>query len=192
MKPILLTVMFAAMAALASPALAQQAQETKASVKVTLAGVDDTVHIVRLDDGSLRFQLHTAKGDELLSPIDFARRVHEEQSSRSWILAVMNVTGTVGVLWVMLGLAGQVLFAGRMIVQWLASEKAHRSVVPTSFWWMALGGATLLLFYFIWRKDIVGILGQCTGWIIYVRNLYFIYFKHHDHPIIDAEVETEG
>jgi lipid-A-disaccharide synthase-like uncharacterized protein len=35
-------------------------------------------------------------------------------------------------------------------------------------------GATMLLIYFIWRRDIVGILGQTTGWIIYVRNLALI------------------
>ena len=39
---------------------------------------------------------------------------------------------------------------------------------------MSLIGATMLLIYFIWRRDIVGILGQATGWIIYVRNLVLI------------------
>ena len=70
---------------------------------------------------------------------------------------------------------GQVLFTGRMVVQWIASEKAQRSVIPTAFWWMSLGGATMLIIYFIWRVDIVGIVGQATGWFIYVRNLWFIY-----------------
>jgi lipid-A-disaccharide synthase-like uncharacterized protein len=39
---------------------------------------------------------------------------------------------------------------------------------------MSLIGATMLLVYFIWRRDIVGILGQATGWIIYIRNLVLI------------------
>jgi len=33
----------------------------------------------------------------------------------------------------------------------------------------------MLLLYFIWRKDIVGILGQSTGLFIYLRNLRLIY-----------------
>jgi lipid-A-disaccharide synthase-like uncharacterized protein len=65
-----------------------------------------------------------------------------------------------------LGLLGQVLFTGRMLVQWLASEKQKRSVVPVAFWWMSLIGATMLLVYFTWRRDIVGVLGQATGWFI--------------------------
>jgi lipid-A-disaccharide synthase-like uncharacterized protein len=32
----------------------------------------------------------------------------------------------------------------------------------------------MLLVYFIWRRDIVGIIGQATGWIIYIRNLVLI------------------
>ena len=76
---------------------------------------------------------------------------------------------TVGA-WVGLGLLGQVLFTGRMIVQWLASEKQKRSVIPVAFWWMSLGGATMLIISFIWRVDIVGILGQATGWFIYLRK----------------------
>ncbi|MBI1372029.1 MAG: hypothetical protein GC159_04620 [Phycisphaera sp.] len=78
-------------------------------------------------------------------------------------------------MWVGIGLLGQVLFTGRMIVQWLASERSKKSVVPVSFWWMSLGGATMLITYFIWRRDVIGVFGQATGWFIYIRNLYFIY-----------------
>ncbi|MEM8872751.1 MAG: lipid-A-disaccharide synthase N-terminal domain-containing protein [Planctomycetota bacterium] len=74
-----------------------------------------------------------------------------------------------------LGLFGQVLFTGRMLVQWLVSEKQKRSTVPVVFWWMSLGGASLLLIYFVWRRDIVGVLGQGTGWGIYARNLWLIH-----------------
>ena len=42
---------------------------------------------------------------------------------------------------------------------------------------LSLTGATMLVIYFAWRKDVVGILGQATGWLIYVRNLWLIY-KH--------------
>jgi lipid-A-disaccharide synthase-like uncharacterized protein len=62
-----------------------------------------------------------------------------------------------------------------MVVQWLVSEKQHQSIVPPSFWWMSLIGASMLITYFIWRKDIVGFLGQGTGWLIYLRNIWLIY-----------------
>lgn len=76
--------------------------------------------------------------------------------------------------WVALGLLGQGLFAGRMLVQWLVSERERRSVVPVAFWWLSLAGASLLLAYFLWRRDPVGVVGQTTGWIVYFRNLVLL------------------
>ncbi len=116
-------------------------------------------------------------GDQLLTPAEFTDELRRRRpdGGRGWLYGLLNITSTTGLLWVALGLLGQVLFTGRMVVQWLASEKLKRSVVPTSFWWMSLGGATMLIIYFIWRVDIVGIIGQSTGWFIYVRNLWFIY-----------------
>jgi lipid-A-disaccharide synthase-like uncharacterized protein len=77
-------------------------------------------------------------------------------------------------IWLAVGFGAQVLFGSRFIIQWLASEKAGRSVIPVSFWYLSLGGGLLLLAYAIWRKDPVFILGQSTGALIYARNLYFI------------------
>ncbi|MET0224741.1 MAG: lipid-A-disaccharide synthase N-terminal domain-containing protein, partial [Terrimicrobium sp.] len=45
---------------------------------------------------------------------------------------MFNVTSAAGVAWVALGFLGQLLFTGRMLVQWLTSEKSKRSVVPVS------------------------------------------------------------
>jgi lipid-A-disaccharide synthase-like uncharacterized protein len=58
-------------------------------------------------------------------------------------------------------------------VQWLASEKAGRSVIPMSFWYLSLGGGLTLLLYAVHVGDPVFILGQSTGAFIYLRNLYF-------------------
>ena len=77
-------------------------------------------------------------------------------------------------IWIGLGIFAQILFTGRFIVQWLASEKAGRSVVPTAFWLLSISGSSLLLAYAIYRKDPVFILGQSFGILIYMRNLYFI------------------
>lgn len=155
---------------------APRAEGAEASVTVHLAGVEPEVAIVSAPDGSLRFLLESDDGEvRLLTPEQFARRVYEEQSGRPWWKRVLNITSLAGVLWVGLGFLGQVVFTARMLVQWIASERRRRSVVPIAFWWLSLVGASMLLVYFIWRKDIVGVLGQATGWIIYLRNLRLLY-----------------
>jgi lipid-A-disaccharide synthase-like uncharacterized protein len=76
--------------------------------------------------------------------------------------------------WVVLGFAAQGLFTMRFLVQWLASERAGRSVIPLAFWWFSIGGGLLLLVYALYRKDPVFIAGQAFGVFVYLRNLYFV------------------
>lgn len=73
-----------------------------------------------------------------------------------------------------IGIVGQALFTGRVLVQWIASEKAKSSVVPTSYWILSLAGSLLLLTYALLKKDPVFILGQGFGIIVYLRNLQMI------------------
>lgn len=77
--------------------------------------------------------------------------------------------------WILVGLGGQMLFMGRFLIQWIASERARRSVVPVAFWWLSIAGAAVLLAYAIWRADPVFILGQSLGFGIYARNLALIH-----------------
>ena len=76
--------------------------------------------------------------------------------------------------WVIIGLSGQVLFALRFVIQWLASEKRKESVIPIAFWYFSLGGSLILLAYAIHIKDPVFILGQSCGLVVYLRNLMLI------------------
>ncbi|MFZ4597325.1 MAG: lipid-A-disaccharide synthase N-terminal domain-containing protein [Terrimicrobiaceae bacterium] len=147
-----------------------------ARFKIDLAGAKDNVKIVQLSDGSLAFVVkRLGPGtDRLLTPDEFAKLYYSQQGGGNWLSSVFNITSPAGIAWVALGLGGQLLFTGRMLVQWISSERSRRSVVPVAFWWMSLVGATMLLAYFIWRRDIVGVLGQATGWIIYIRNLVLI------------------
>jgi lipid-A-disaccharide synthase-like uncharacterized protein len=62
----------------------------------------------------------------------------------------------------------------RFLVQWIASERVGRSVIPVAFWWFSVGGGLLLLVYALYRKDPVFILGQAFGVFVYLRNLYFV------------------
>ncbi|WP_448384332.1 lipid-A-disaccharide synthase N-terminal domain-containing protein [Desulfosoma sp.] len=78
-------------------------------------------------------------------------------------------------IWLGVGFSAQALFSARFFVQWIASERAGRSVVPVAFWVLSVFGGTLLLAYALWRRDPVFIVGQGAGLIIYSRNLYLIY-----------------
>lgn len=76
--------------------------------------------------------------------------------------------------WWMIGFGGTIVFASRFWVQWLASERAKRSVIPVSFWWLSIVGGLLSLAYAIYRLDPVFILAQASGTSIYLRNLALI------------------
>jgi lipid-A-disaccharide synthase-like uncharacterized protein len=75
---------------------------------------------------------------------------------------------------ILIGYVAQGLFAMRFVVQWIASERAGRSVVPTTFWVFSIGGGLMLLAYAIYRKDPVFIIGQAFGVFVYLRNLQFV------------------
>ena len=77
-------------------------------------------------------------------------------------------------VWVILGFVAQFFFMMRFVVQWIASERAGRSVVPTAFWVFSIGGGLMLLGYAVYRKDPVFILGQAFGVFVYLRNLHFV------------------
>ncbi|MGE4518519.1 MAG: lipid-A-disaccharide synthase N-terminal domain-containing protein [Desulfobacteraceae bacterium] len=76
--------------------------------------------------------------------------------------------------WLVIGFFGQALFFMRFFVQWIASEKEKKSIIPHAFWYLSLAGGLTLFMYAVKRRDPVFIMGQSTGLFIYVRNIYFI------------------
>ncbi len=86
-----------------------------------------------------------------------------------------------------LGFLAQGMFSARFLVQWVASERAGRSVVPLSFWIFSVAGGGLLLLYAVFRKDPVFIVGQAAGLIIYLRNLYLIFNERSQQRAIKTE-----
>jgi lipid-A-disaccharide synthase-like uncharacterized protein len=75
--------------------------------------------------------------------------------------------------WLALGFLAQALFTARFLVQWIASERAGKSVIPIAFWFFSIGGGLLLLVYALYRRDPVFIAGQAFGVFVYARNLFF-------------------
>jgi lipid-A-disaccharide synthase-like uncharacterized protein len=80
-------------------------------------------------------------------------------------------------IWTVVGFAGQVVFGSRFVVQWIATERQKRSVVPTAFWYLSVVGTIVLLVYSIYRLDPVFIAGFSLNMLIYLRNLYFIHSR---------------
>ncbi|GJE74752.1 MULTISPECIES: lipid-A-disaccharide synthase N-terminal domain-containing protein [Methylorubrum] len=76
--------------------------------------------------------------------------------------------------WLVFGVAAQLVFGSRFILQWLASERAGKSVMPLSFWFLSILGGLMTLVYGFVRKEPVIIIGQGLSTVIYVRNLVLI------------------
>ena len=73
--------------------------------------------------------------------------------------------------WYVLGFGGQLIFSSRFLLQWVASERARRVVIPQVFWVLSLAGGIALFLYAIHKRDPVFALGQLGGLFVYSRNL---------------------
>jgi lipid-A-disaccharide synthase-like uncharacterized protein len=83
-----------------------------------------------------------------------------------------NLFGIEWGVWKVIGWLGNAIFFSRFFVQWYATEKLKRVVVPVAFWWLSLLGSLLLLSYALfYRKDSVFIFAYAFTWIPYIRNL---------------------
>jgi lipid-A-disaccharide synthase-like uncharacterized protein len=84
------------------------------------------------------------------------------------------VTYDASVPWLAVGFLGQGIWSGRFVVQWWASERAGRSLLPASFFWMSIAGATLLFAYAVHRVDWVFMAAYALNPIPYARNLVLL------------------
>ena len=82
------------------------------------------------------------------------------------------------------GWLGQACFFTRFLLQWAASERARRSVVPRAFWWLSLAGAVLMSGYASWRREPVLLFGFLVGGTIAARNL--VLERRADRPRLEA------
>jgi len=76
--------------------------------------------------------------------------------------------------WLVIGFLGNALFFSRFMVQWIASERAGRSYIPTMFWWLSIAGSIVLLLYAVHKRDPVFIIAYLPNCVVYVRNLMLI------------------
>ncbi len=87
------------------------------------------------------------------------------------------------------GLFANLFFAWRFVVQWIASERAKRSVIPELFWWISLAGTVMMLIYAIYFGRLAVFIGQLTGWVVYIRNIWLI--KREKQRLHLAEQQAE-
>lgn len=124
-----------------------------------------------------------------------------EQLSNWWDKAWGDLSPGAKVM-LCVGLIGQMMFVSRWFVQWLASEKARRSIVPELFWYFSFVGGLMVLSYGIYSANLVVILGQ-FGVFIYARNIYLIWRSKREDaamagatappaPIVDEGDEARG
>lgn len=120
----------------------------------------------------------------------YGQRVYDQaiDPGRNAVFRTLNITSWVGVVWLGIGLLGQIAFSGRMVLQWITSERRKQSIITESFWWFSLCGSVMLFSYFVWRQDPIAILGQTSGIVVYARNLRLIY-KHKRRAARQAELD---
>jgi lipid-A-disaccharide synthase-like uncharacterized protein len=104
----------------------------------------------------------------------------------SWWQAAIGDRGWL----VLFGLAAQGLFMMRFIVQWIASERARRSIVPEAFWYFSLGGGAMLVIYGLLKAELVIIVGQLPALIVYSRNIVLIHREKRQRGSIDPVAEA--
>ena len=75
-------------------------------------------------------------------------------------LAWLAWTGLHVTAWKLIGYTGAFLFGGRWLVQFWASRRAGRPVIPRVFWYMSLVGSVMTLSYFMFsnKQDSVGVI----------------------------------
>lgn len=132
---------------------------------------DDSFRIVFAGDAAPPAVLDRAEVERAFGKDTIDELFHQ---SPNVLFELFNITSWASFAWVVLGLLGQIAFFLRMLAQWIASERKRESVVPELFWWLSLFGGIALFSYFVWRRDLVGVIGQTTGVVVYARNLRLI------------------
>jgi len=183
----MIVLVFLGMWLVMQPALAH----SETDITISVGAIEIMLDRTKTDDGILQYQVvapERLKSSEIFDPTQLdafiASQVAEwnaRPALERHLLGFFNITtwGTFG--WVMIGLIGQTAFFGRMFVQWIISERSQVSTVPEIFWWFSFIGGLCLFTYFVWRVDIVGVMGQSTGIVIYARNLRLLHKEKRRH-----------
>ena len=83
-------------------------------------------------------------------------------------------TGLVITPWKLIGYTGALMFGGRWLVQFIASRRAGKPVIPRVFWYMSVIGSLMTLSYFLFssKQDSVGVLQNLFPTFTALYSLY--------------------
>ena len=75
--------------------------------------------------------------------------------------------------WKLIGLAGALMFGARGLVQFIATRRAGKTVIPRLFWYMSVVGSLMTLSYFLFsaKQDSVGVLQNLFPSFVALYNL---------------------
>ena len=90
-------------------------------------------------------------------------------------MTALSQLSTTELLWYVFGAAGAIIFYGRFYVQWLASERKKKSVIPIAFWYMSSAGSVMQFVYAYHLTSPGAAFGQCFNLVVYSRNLVHIW-----------------
>ena len=76
-------------------------------------------------------------------------------------------------IFLLIGSLGQLLLNFRYVYQWYQSEKINESILPLGFWLISLLASLMVVVYGWYRNDLVLLVAQSLGIIVYIRNVYF-------------------
>ena len=98
-------------------------------LKIERAGQLHRIEVERASDGSYAYVVAAGDGTKAtMTPDQFSAWLLAPKTAGNWLFRFLNVSSAVGLAWVALGMLGQSVFAARMLVQWMASERLGRSI----------------------------------------------------------------
>ena len=78
-------------------------------------------------------------------------------------------------LWKVIGYVGNLTFFSRFMIQWIASERAGKSIIPVQFWILSIIGSLILAVYAFHTGDLVVIFAFAPNSVVYIRNLMLLH-----------------
>jgi len=97
-----------------------------------------------------------------------------QNSSSSKVKEINKIIKNESYFWYVIGFLGEAIFGSRMIVQWIASEKAKKNIVPELFWYLSLAGSILVFVYALHIQDPVFVISRGAGLFVYIRNIVLL------------------
>jgi lipid-A-disaccharide synthase-like uncharacterized protein len=107
-----------------------------------------------------------------------AKNIQCDRLRMQSLLAILQLAAVEVNAWKIIGWTGNLIFGLRFVWQWIASERAKKSIIPPGFWEISLLGSMIYTSYFIfYRHDSVGIISNLLPLPLYARNV-FLHWRH--------------